>query len=134
MPTTTGVKVRGLREAQRAFARAGRDAKKRVRDELRHVADPVARTAEGYARSRIENIGEKWPLMRVGVTTRVVYVAPKQRGVRGRGSPRKRPNLAELLMARAMEPALTANAGEVERGVERALDRIADEFNRGGTT
>jgi hypothetical protein len=68
--------------------------------------------------------------MRIGVTRTLVYVAPRQRGVRGQG-PKRRPNLADLMMSRAMEPALERHAGELEANVERMLDRVADQFNHG---
>ncbi len=68
--------------------------------------------------------------MRTGITQKLVYVAPRRRGLKqGRG---KRPNLAPLMMGRAMEPALEKNRPEVEREIERLLDTVADDFNRGG--
>lgn len=118
MPTSA-VKVRGLRDLQRAFRVADKVLQVELRDALRDAAEPVRRDAESLARSSIRNIGEAWPQMRVGVTTRVVYVAPKQRS-RGR----KRPNLAGLLAGRAMEPALERNRHDVEQRVGRALDVV----------
>src|SRR5262249_11509096 len=125
---TEAVELHGMRDLQRAFRRAEPAARKKVRSAFAGAAVPVARDAEGLARSSITRIGEKWPQMRVGVTQRSVYVAPKQRGARRADDPRKRPNLAPLLMGRAMEPALAQNANEIEHAAERALDRIADEF------
>jgi hypothetical protein len=68
--------------------------------------------------------------MRVGVTRNLVYVAPRQKGTRGRG-PRRRPNLADLLMSRAMEPALERHTGEIEQRFDELLGHVTDNFNRG---
>jgi hypothetical protein len=70
--------------------------------------------------------------MRVGTTRSLVYVAPVKRGVRGAADRRRRPNLAPLLMDRAMEPALAQNEAEVERAFTRLFDEISDDFNQGG--
>ena len=121
------VHVRGLRELNRAFAQADKTLKREKNHALRRVAEPVADDAELLARLRIRNIGVEWSRMRVGVTQRAVYVAPKQRGVRSRAGQRfRRPNLAGLLMDEAMEPALDANA----RQVERELDGVLREMER----
>jgi hypothetical protein len=72
-----------------------------------------------------------WSRMRVGVTRNLVYVAPRQKGTRGRG-PRRRPKFADLLMGRAMEPALERNTPGIERHFDQLLDQVADGFNRGG--
>lgn len=128
---TGTVSVKGLAELNRALRRTDRDMRLGVRSELREVAEPVRSQAESLAGSEIRRIGPAWQKMRVGITTNLVYVAPKQRGVRGRGSGgRRRPNLAPLLMDRAMQPALDRNAGQIERDLERTLDKIADTFSR----
>ena len=75
----------------------------------------------------------QWARMRVGVTRNLVYVAPRARGVKTRGRHNfGRPNLADLLMGRAMQPALDQHIGEVEARFEELLDHISDDFNRGG--
>ena len=130
MPDPT-VEVKGLRDLQRAFALAGPLAKKELRVALREVAEPIAADAEALARSNISRIGEPWSQMRVGVTQTLVYVAPKQRGRRSRGNPRlRRPNLFDLLMGRAMEPALERNAGRAEAAVAEALNRVGKAWER----
>lgn len=133
MPASSGkVVIHGYRDFQRALARADKAARADVRSTLREAADPVARTAEQMAGSGIRRIGARWSRMRVGVTTRAVYVAPQQRGVKsGRAVTARRPNLAGLLMNRALDPALAMHAPRIERDVERALDKIADRFNGG---
>jgi hypothetical protein len=118
-----------------ALKHADRETRLGVRRELRKVAAPVAADAEALALSTIRNMARspKWARMRVGVTRQLVYVAPRQKGVRGRGGRGgRRPNLADLLMDRAMLPALHRHEAETEQRLEHMLDVIADGFNRGG--
>jgi hypothetical protein len=125
------VQVRGLREVNAAFAKADRQTRLGVRAGLRDVAEPVRRDAEQLAASTIPRMprSPRWSRMRVGVTRTLVYVAPRQRGARGRNNPRARPNLAPLLMDRAMQPALDRHENEIEGRFEQLLDHIADDFN-----
>jgi hypothetical protein len=120
------VHVRGLAEMNRAFKRADKDLAKDVRSKLRDVAEPVRSEAETRAAHEIRNIGPEWSQMRTGATTRVVYVAPRKRS---RGGSR-RPNFAQLLMDRAMQPALEANASEIEDAVGDVLDDICRHWGR----
>jgi hypothetical protein len=131
--------VRGLHELQAALAHADRDLRLGVRRGLREAAEPVQRGAEELAQANFSHIGHgrrNWSRMRVGVTRNLVYVAPRQRGTRGGRGPasRHRSDLifAERLMGRAMEPALDQHGREVEARFEELLDRISDDFNRGG--
>jgi hypothetical protein len=127
------VYVRGFHELQTAFAHADREVRLGSRKVLRDVAEPVRRDAEGLALQTIPRIGLRWSKMRIGITRNLVYVAPRQRGVKTRGyNARRRPNLAGLLMDRAMEPALEQNEPQIAAAFERGLDRICDEFNTGG--
>jgi len=127
------VVVEGLSELNGAFAKMGRSIAADWRANERAIAEPVRRDAQELASSRIANIGTAWPRMRTGTTRSVVYVAPRMKGTRGRGDPRRRrPNLATLLMGRAMEPALRRNEARVEREIERLVDRAIDRFNAGG--
>lgn len=123
------VRVHGLRELNRAFARADKETRKEVRAAERAIAEPVRATAENLAGSEISGLqrSPQWAGMRIGVTRSLIYVAPKSR--RKIGS--RRPNLAGLLLSRAMEPALEQHRGDIERAIERALDRIADHFGKG---
>ena len=122
------VRVEGLHELQAALAKADRETRLGVRGGLRKIAEPVQRGAEELARANITRIGPRWSRMRVGITRDLVYVAPRERGTRGR-SGKHRPNLAPLLMDRAMQPALDQHTAEIEAGFEELLDRIADDFN-----
>ena len=67
--------------------------------------------------------------MRVGVTQKMVYVAPRQRSTKTPG--RRRPNLANLLMDRALQPGLERHEHQITQRFEQLLDRAADGFNHG---
>lgn len=123
------IRVRGLADLNRALAKADKQVRVGVRKELRQAVEPVRRDAQSLAVSEIPTIGGAWSRMRVGVTRDLVYVAPRQRGVKT--GPRKRPNLAELLLGRAMVPALDRNADDVEERIDDMLGRVARDFNRG---
>ena len=81
----------------------------------------------GLRRTNAQGTGQ-WALMRIGVNQRVVYVAPQKRSRRS-----TRPRFGTLLMNKAMQPALESQRHRLEAGIERALDRVADHFNRGAT-
>lgn len=121
--------VTGLPQLHAALKKADRDTRLGVRAELRDVARPVQQTAQSLALATISGMprSPRWAAMRIGVTRNLIYVAPRQKGTRGRR--RRRPNLGDLLMSRAMEPALEQHRANVEHGFERALDRMADGFN-----
>jgi hypothetical protein len=122
------LRVTGLRSLNTALARAERDVRVGLRREQREVAQPVARDASAMARGRIRNIGPVWSQTRIGLTRRSVYVATKPRGLRA--GPAKRPNLAPLLMGRALRPALERNRGQIRRDFEQVLATAARRFNR----
>lgn len=120
------IRVEGLGSLQRAFSVADKGLSRKLRESLKDAAEPVRADAESSAVSSIRNIGIPWSRMRVGITRSSVYVAPQQRGRRSRSIIRgRRPNLKPLLLDRAMEPALEANIGGIEREAERVLDDVA---------
>lgn len=122
------VHIKGLAELNRAFARLGPETKYTLREALSRAADPVARDAASLAMADIDNMTQHWARMRVGTTIELVYVVPASR--RRNGSPR--PNLAGLLMDRAMEPALDRNEEEIMVAAESAIEIVAAAFNSGG--
>lgn len=117
------VRVTGLRELQRDLKKIGGDSGPSLRKKLREVAEPVRALAEGKAGSSISHIGPTWSRMKVGVTAKSVYVAPRAR--RKGGSPRG--NLGGLLMDKALDPALKESEVLIVNAVESMLDRIADD-------
>lgn len=125
---TGAVRVEGLRELSRAFARADRKVSRELRRELRNAARPVADEAERLAKARIRNMTDDWSEMRVGVTRREVYIVPVERGTKARL--RRRPNLNDLLLDEAMEPALDAKREEVVDGIRHVLETVARDWER----
>jgi hypothetical protein len=128
------VAVSGLRELQSAFRRTDRALEVDLRDALAEAAAPVRSDAQALAASEIRNVspGDPWAGMRIGIGRSVVYVAPVERGAKSRGDQRKRrPNLGNLLMDRAMEPALERNEEKVERRLDQMLDEVAAVWERG---
>lgn len=126
------IRVEGLRELQRAFKHADKVLSTELRDGLKEAAEPVRQAAEELAVANITRIGVPWSRMRVGVTQKTVYVAPRQRGTKGRGDdPRRRPNLFGLMMGRSLEPALDRNVGQVEARLERLLDTVGRAWETG---
>lgn len=130
------IRVDGLAELQRAFTAADRALREDLRDALQEAAAPVRRDAQAMAGVTIRNLGpgDPWTKMRTGMERGViVYVAPVERGVKGRGNQRKRrPNLKNLLLNRAMEPALTRNRGGVIRRLEGLLVDVTRVWERHG--
>lgn len=122
------VKVKGLRELNRAFARADKTLKTEKDDALKKAAEPVRADAERLAVAHIRKVGLNWSRMRVGTTQRVVYVAPRARSTRQVN--RKRPKFGTKLMAEAMEPALEQNRANVIREMERFMDEIGRDWAR----
>ena len=122
------VQVRGLFDLNRELLAASRGVRVGTRKALLDLAAPVRSDASSLARVTIPRIGLAWSQMRVGATVDTVYVAPVQRG--RRSGRRKRPNLAPLLLGRAMVPALNRNRQGIEQGLQRVLDDVANQFNR----
>lgn len=118
-----GVRVNGLRDLERAFARFGAAEKEMLTASLSAAAEPVRARSEELASSEIENIGPRWQRMRIGVTTKLVYVAPKSR--RGRNPNLARPNLAPLL-DHSMTEALTQETPTVIGLLDEALGSLGD--------
>ena len=112
------IRIRGAAEVEKAFLDVRREVLAEIRPALRGIAKGVARDAENKAEANISHIGAKWSRMRIGVTVKTVYVAPKQR--RHGGSPRK--NLAPLLMNKAMQPALDENQDEIVRRLGEVVE------------
>lgn len=134
------IRVRGLRELNKAFNQAEKHVRGDLKGELHRVAVPVQLMAQRLAVTKISGLaatnttsGAEWAHMRIGATQTIVYVAPQQRGrltkrnkrryARGMGT--GPPSFADLLMTKAMEPALNMNEGETVRRLEDMLDRLA---------
>lgn len=117
--------IHGYQDLQRAFRQVDKDVRLGLRRQLREAVEPVKQTAHVYAQGRIRNMTDPWAQFRVGITQRLVYVAPKQKGRNKRGGNQRlrRPRFGDLLMTRAMEPALDANKQQVEVRVWAAIEQ-----------
>ena len=124
------IRVEGLAELTRTFRFAPKDVRLAYRKELRTVgrADP-ARRRERLAVERIRKIGPKWSKFRVGITQTLVYVAPRQRGLKRR-DPRPGRDKANVLLGRRLanevtNPALEQNQHRIEQDFDDMLDRLS---------
>lgn len=128
------VPIVGLADLQRAFSRADKTMRSDLRDALSEAAAPVRADAKSLTAHTIRHLfpGDPWTGMRIGVTgDAIVYVAPIERGVKVKGRNRlRRPNLANLLMDRAMEPALKGNTRRVEQRVMGLVDEVCNVWER----
>ena len=110
------VRVEGLRELRRAFKLAGRGMEKAIDEALEAASEPVKTDAQSLAISSIPRVGISsagipWSSMRVGVKSNVAYIVPAARGNRAK----RRRNFGDILLSRAMEPALDRNIDNVEK-------------------
>jgi hypothetical protein len=125
--TGATVQVKDFRLFMAALAATDRKTQRVAREEIRKAGDHV----KADAATRMASVDGK---SAAGYRTRV-----RQRGVAVeqsiRKSPavtRRRPNFGALQMSRALLPALDANEQNTVAALERALDTVCDQFNRGG--
>jgi hypothetical protein len=116
------VVVEGFADLMNATRLYARDTYLGLRKELREIARPVERAAEGKTIETFTNIGDKWWNMRIGVTRNAVYVAPTQRSRYTRLDPYRygRPGFANRLDREVMTPIQQ----QVEEPVMKAVDRM----------
>lgn len=127
----SAVRVENLDGLMRAFKMVSREEPKQLRKGIRDAAQPVKLAAEGKAVSSIRRMSRspQWAVMRLGYARNLVYMVPKQKGVRGRG-PRARRNFSQLLLNRAMIPAAEQNRAAVMLAVQRVLDTVGRQWER----
>lgn len=118
-----------VRFVNRALAHADKEIAAGARKEIDAIGHLVERDAEKLALSTIRNMRRSpaWADMRVGQNNDLVYVVPVRRGVK-RGK-RKRPNLAPLMLRKAMRPAKQKNEAEIVRRFEGLIDTVSRSFN-----
>jgi hypothetical protein len=113
---TTHIEIKGQAELDRAFLQLRRQVLTEIKPRIVALAEFVRREAESQAVSGITNIGPRWERMRIGVTIKGAYVAPKSH--RSTGPPRV--NLFGELMD-AMQSALDAKQEIVVAGMEELV-------------
>lgn len=121
--TDTTIHVEGLSSLQRAFKAADVAEQRELRKTMRAVVEPVRVGAERLAVEQITRIGVPWSRMRVGVTNKSVYLAPRERGQKGRDQRLRRPNLRPLLLG-SMEEAFDHDRAQIIVGFESMLTTV----------
>lgn len=125
MASAQTIHVEGLRGLLRATDQAGKDTKKLVRSEIRKVAEPV----RDEARNLFDEYSSK-SASRYGISVRKVgTVSVEQRLRRTTG---QRPDFGRLQMRKALVPALNEKADEVVEKFDELLNRLGDNWGRGG--
>ena len=123
------IQVDGLANLRLAFDAANRALRDDLDDALEEAAAPVRTDSQALAGTAITRMpaGSPWTRMRIGSSRAVVYVAPVERGAKGRGNQRfRRPRFKPLMLSRALEPALARN----RQNVIRRLDGLLAEVKR----
>jgi hypothetical protein len=121
------IEVEGLSEFNTALKEISVTLRRTLREDLRLAAEPVARSAQELAMEHISGMKRQktvdWSQMKIGASAgaaTLVYIVPKRR--RRKGSRRGRPNLVNLMLKKAMEPALIKQYETVEHAIERAVN------------
>lgn len=117
------VKFEGFADLQRALRDIDTRLLSEFRKELLAAGEPVARQAHTFAVQNIPTVTAPWSEFRVGATSQLVYVAPRQRGTKT-GCDKKRPKFGALLNRRALEPTVPLAERELERRGETALRNV----------
>jgi hypothetical protein len=117
------VKVSGYREFMRAVSKADKSVRKDVRAALRETAEPVRTEA-----TAMFSITDARSAAGFRVAVRQRGVAVEQRYGRTTG---KHPEFGRKQM-RVLRAALASNAPHIEKGVEKAIDKIADRLEGKG--
>jgi len=134
------IRVTGFQNVARSYARVSKTAKKNLNKRLKEAIEPVRESAQELGPSRIRNLRRgrsrnnvRWDAVRSGTTQRSAYIAPVERGVKGRGNASRRrgtsagtgpPSFDDLVMERAYLPALDMNRSEVMDRFGRIFDDI----------
>lgn len=122
--------INNLSIVNRALQQVEPKMRQEMTTELHAIGSLVARDAQALASVTIRRITPSWTLMRVGQTRSLIYVVPRNKGVRGRG-PKRRPNFAPLMLNRAMRPALQRKKPEVNRRFGIVVSTVCGAFNNG---
>src|SRR4030095_16888663 len=127
------VRIKGLNGLIRAFGNADKALRDDMRDALQEAIAPVRSEAQRLAGTQISHLSPSrpWVRMRSGVYTSVAYIAPVERGAKGRGNERRRrPGFADKLLSEAMEPALEGNQDVVADRFAGLINEVIDVWER----
>jgi hypothetical protein len=131
------IRVEGLAELQRAFTAADRALREDLRDALTEAAQPVRSDAQTLAATTISHMTTNrttdWTRMRTGIVAgTVVYVAPAERGSKGRGNQRYRRRRFKDVLGPRMDFALARNRDRVIRRLDLMLGEVKAVWERYG--
>ncbi len=126
-----GVTLVGSTELIATLDAAPDDWQRAWRHGLRFLAEPTRAAAEHNALTDIRRMefSPDWAEMKTVVGITAAFIAPVQKGARGRGS-RQRPNLADLFRDRALGPAEEDNEKRFERDADRLLNKLIEKWNK----
>lgn len=126
------IRIQGLRELERAFKSYGRGMEKGIREALDAGAEVVRPDAEALAVTAIKRSNIDWTRMRTGVSRRVGFVAPVERGSFSKRNLRyrRRQKFTDRMLDNALEPALAKNVPRVAQEFEDALADLARAWSR----
>jgi hypothetical protein len=124
------VLLEGMADLMRVTKNYKHDVYIGLRKELREIAKPVEKAAEGKTIETFSNIGDKWWNMRIGVSRNLVYIAPMQRSRYTRANPYRyaRPQFATTLDQSVMTPIQRQVLGPTTRAVEAMLARAGNRW------
>lgn len=126
---TSTVRVHGLRETVRGFSRASSELRGEFRDELRQLGELVADDARSIAADkRLRDSGALIGGIRVALRGHRVFVRST---AKRKGYPY--PRIYEYARDRPfLLPALDRRRGDVERGIQDAIERVLTRSGLGG--
>ncbi len=127
--TAPGVYIENLAEIERDLKKAGPLIAKAQNQGLLEGAQPIRREAEQLARDEISGMKRAkkkpppWSIQRVGQSIHEVYIAPKERGIKGRDPRSRRPNFVGVMFGKSYNPALEHGLPMLTRSVENWLGK-----------
>ena len=128
------VSVEGLAELRKALVQYDRSLGKGFREAIDAAGESVRFSAQSLAHGNPSGMVKNridWAAMRIGITKTTGYVAPVERGVKSKGRKRyRRPKFKDVLLARALDPALAQNIAKVEGEFADALTDLAKAWER----
>lgn len=113
----SSVRVKGLREVQRALRQVDKQLGNDFREELKKAGEPVAASA----RAKLTQWQGASTNVKVHALGKGVFVRQQAKKVTG-----NRGDFGSLQMRKAFIPALVENEDRIEKDVEDALDRFVD--------
>ncbi len=109
--TSEFVLVENLGEINRALRLSGPAVATAMKKGMLEGAEPIRRDAENLARDEISGMKRAkkkpppWSLQRSGETIHEVYIAPRERGIKGRDQRSRRPNFVGVMFGKSYNPA-----------------------------